>query len=65
MTPRRSSHIRLFHATRTTPSTSAEPLYVLLHGVGLSRRSFSRLARALAGSGHMVGADFAGFGGGA
>jgi len=65
MTPRRSSQIRFFHSFTTTPATSAEPSYVLLHGVGLSHRSFSRLARELARFGAVAAPDFPGFGLGA
>jgi pimeloyl-ACP methyl ester carboxylesterase len=36
--------------------------YVLLHGVGLSHRSFSRLARVLSESGYVVAPDLPGFG---
>ena len=44
-----------------TPTTAR--IYVLLHGIGLSHRSYGRLARELAKSGTVIGVDLPGFGG--
>jgi pimeloyl-ACP methyl ester carboxylesterase len=44
-------------------STAADaPVFVLVHGLGLSHRSFSRLARVLAGHGTVLAPDLPGFG---
>lgn len=46
----------------TTADDERVPTYVLLHGIGLSHRFFSRLGRALAPSGNVVSFDLPGFG---
>ncbi|GAB2452845.1 pimeloyl-ACP methyl ester carboxylesterase [Conyzicola lurida] len=50
--------------TLSVPSAAVHPgpTYVLLHGVGLSHRSFTRLARILSLSGRVVSFDLPGFG---
>jgi pimeloyl-ACP methyl ester carboxylesterase len=50
--------------TLIVPSTVADPgsTHVLLHGVGLSHRSFTRLARILSRTGRVVSFDLPGFG---
>jgi len=55
-----SSTIRWFRAP--SPSASDGPVFVLLHGVGLSHRSFSRLAAVLARHGDVLAPDLPGFG---
>ena len=62
MTPRLSAQARFFRASQAAAGRASKPCYVLLHGVGLSHRSFSRLARVLSGSGTVVAPDFPGFG---
>ena len=38
------------------------PVFVLLHGIGLSHREFTRLARHLSGAGEVISFDLPGFG---
>jgi pimeloyl-ACP methyl ester carboxylesterase len=45
-----------------TAPTPGAPVFVLVHGVGLSHRSFSRLARVLAVHGAVLAPDLPGFG---
>lgn len=59
--PRSSeSSLRTYHV----PSTAARPgpTFVLLHGIGLSHREFTRLARQLSRGGRVVSFDLPGFG---
>ncbi|WP_052129248.1 alpha/beta fold hydrolase [Clavibacter michiganensis] len=47
---------------RADGSDPARPTFLLIHGVGLSHRSFSRLARALVEHGTVLAPDLPGFG---
>jgi pimeloyl-ACP methyl ester carboxylesterase len=51
---------RVFHVP--SPQAPDAPTYLLLHGVGLSHRSFSRLAGWLVETGHVIALDLPGFG---
>lgn len=46
-----------------TPRTAASRVFVLIHGVGLTHRSYGRLARRLVTSGTVIAVDLPGFGG--
>jgi pimeloyl-ACP methyl ester carboxylesterase len=52
---------RWFRTGPAAPPPGA-PVFVLVHGVGLSHRSFSRLAASLAGHGSVLAPDLPGFG---
>jgi pimeloyl-ACP methyl ester carboxylesterase len=64
--PRRTQHSRhgLAYRVHTSPA-SAEglPVFVLLHGIGMSHRYLARLHRELEASGTVISFDLPGFGG--
>jgi pimeloyl-ACP methyl ester carboxylesterase len=59
--PSGSPQIAWFHTLAAEPEMDG-PVFLLIHGVGLSHRSFSRLARELAQHGPVLAPDLPGFG---
>ncbi len=53
--------MRTFHVPSAQTRRDV-PTFVLLHGIGLSHRFFTRLARILSRTGHVVSFDLPGFG---
>ena len=54
--------VRWFRAEGSREHPADAPVFVLVHGVGLSHRSFSRLADVLVAHGTVLAADLPGFG---
>ncbi|MFS2241343.1 MULTISPECIES: alpha/beta fold hydrolase [unclassified Microbacterium] len=53
---------RLYFRTLASPSSSG-PVFVLVHGIGMSHRYLARLHRSLTASGSVISVDLPGFGG--
>ncbi|MDJ0333937.1 alpha/beta hydrolase [Salinibacterium sp. G-O1] len=58
---RREQH-RVFRMAGPASQTGDRPTYLLLHGIGLSHRSFTPLAKALSASGDTIAPDLPGYG---
>lgn len=66
MEPPRSERLRaggLAYRTHTSRLPGSAPVFVLLHGIGMSHRYLSRLHRELAASATVISFDLPGFGG--
>ena len=55
-------HFDVYRRAAAHPPDSSSPVYLLLHGLGLSHRAFSRLARCLPSGATVIGLDLPGFG---
>jgi pimeloyl-ACP methyl ester carboxylesterase len=61
-TNRRRRPVARWSAIPSASTAAGAPVFVLVHGLGLSHRSFSRLARVLAEHGTVLAPDLPGFG---
>jgi pimeloyl-ACP methyl ester carboxylesterase len=59
---RRSGRVRAVVTVDTGSAAPASPVFVLVHGIGVSSRYFERLVPALAAFGRVVAIDLPGFG---